>query len=518
MAIKRNAVVFLAALLFPFFSNSCGWGGGGSSGTTNITLSGYVDAQTTSPTGVATIRVQGAAVHVVNFAGQEVATATTDLNGRYSAAVPNLTGYGVTIDVPVSPKPSQRSGATSARMKGVARVRYADYALNINPGSTAVAAVLENLYKITIGDSSVPVGTKLDAIDVNKTSAAVYLTGGFGALAARVESDVAANTDPFSDSSITGSGGLAQTAANELVPVPRTTTVSSTGTATSTTTSTSTSTGSSTGTSSSTSVTTSTGTATSTSTDPTTGDTVVTVAVTVSVNVAVSVNVTTATGTGTSLLLGKFVAATCGTTDTCMKVTSFNSGTGAWTEYHTGMGGITTPCDAGFNWLLTGTMPSGVRFSLTETTDACPNPNLNVPQAISATFSGAAVAFTDSQGVVTNATRLGGDPAAAGTWKNFSCAPASNCALTTTIYADGTFARDSIDTNYLPCQQSGVWYAYGTTLWTALTSNSCLGLTSNSCVSGGQFGLPTADSGTYALSGNTLTTTSPCGVVVATKQ
>jgi hypothetical protein len=494
MWIKRNAVVFLAALLFPFFSYSCGGGGGGTSGPTNITLSGFVDAQTTAPTGVATVRVPPSTVHIVNFAGQEVATTTTDMNGRYFAVVPNLTGYGVTVDLPVSPKPGQRSVATSAMMKGVARVQYVDYALNINPGSTAVAAVFENLYKITIGDSSAPVGTKLDAIDVNKTSAAVYLTGGFGPLAARVVADVAANTDPFSDSAITGPGGLAHTAANEVAPVPRTTTASVTGTATSTRTSTSTLTGSSTGTSTSTSVTTSTGTGTSTSADSTTGDTVVTIAVTVAVNVAVSVNVT-GTGTGTSLLLGNFVAVSCApSTDTCMKVTSFGSGSGTWTEYHTGMGGVTTPCDAGFSWVFTGTIPSGVRFSLTETTDSCPNPDIGVPQAMSAVFSGSNVTFTDSQSVVTNATRLGGDPALAGTWKNYRCF--SNCTSRTTYSADGTLSIDYIDTTLLICPQTGVWYTSGTTLWTALTSNSC------GPPPGGAFGLLTANSSSYAVYGN----------------
>lgn len=508
MGIKRNAVVFLAALLFPFFSYSCGWGGGGTSGPTNITLSGYVDAHTTAPTGVATIRVQGAAVHIVSFAGQEVATTTTDQNGRYSAQVPILTGYGVTVDLPVSPKPDQRSGATSTRMKGVARVQYADAALNINPGSTAVVAVFENLYTITVGDSAAPVGTKLDAIDVKKTSDAVYLTGGFAALSARVVADVAANTDPFSDSGITGAGGLAQTAASEVVPVPRTTTVSATGTATSTRTSTSTLTGSSTGTTTSTSVTTSTGTGTSASTDATTGDTVVTVAVTVAVNVAVSVDVTTGTGTGGAELLGNYVAGSCPpSTDTCMKVSSFGSGSGTWTEYHTGLGGVTTPCDAGFNWSFTGLITSGIRFNLTETTDSCLNP---FPQSMSAVFSGSTVSFTDSLGAVTNATRLGGDPAVVGTWKDFNCANRLfNCTLSTTYNADGTFGRDYIYISLPTCPQSGVWYTSGTTLWTALTSNSC---------ANGQSGLPTANTGSYVVSGITLTITSPSGVVVLTKQ
>lgn len=497
MWIKRNTVVFLAALLFPFFSYSCGWGGGGTARPANITLSGYVDAQTTAPTGVATVRVLGAAVHIVNFAGQEVATTTTDQNGRYSAQVPILTGYGVTVDLPVPAKP-QWAGAASARMKGVARVQYADAALNINPGSTAVVAVFENLYTITIGDSAAPVGTKLDAIDVKKTSDAVHLTGGFAALAARVVADVAATTDPFSDSAVTGPGGLAQTVANEVAPVPRTTTASVTGTATSTRTSTSTLTGSSTGTSTSTSVTTSTGTATSTSADSTTGDTVVTVAVTVAVNVAVSVNVTT------DPLPGNYEAGSCApSTDTCMKVSSFGSGSGTWTEYHTGVGGVTTRCDAGFNWSFTGLIPSGIRFNLTETIDSCPNP---VPQAMSAVFSGSTVSFTDSQGVVTNATRLGGDPAVAGTWKDFNCANLQfNCTLSTTYSADGTFGRDYIYISLPTCPQSGVWYTSGTTLWTALTSNSC---------TGGQSGLPTAASNSYVVNGNTLTV----GNIVATKQ
>lgn len=179
--------------------------------TSTHTLSGTVDSQSTTQSGGSSAPVAGAAVHVIDFTGQEVSTSmlATDSTGKYSLPVPGNTTYSVKVE---------KSGAV---MKSLVKVDNADATSHVNPGSSAAVAVFQKKFSATIGEANTSFRTALDNVDIAATATNVYNAPSFGSLASTVRNVVAANSNPFTDSTV---DTRAQTVAQEVTVVHITTT------------------------------------------------------------------------------------------------------------------------------------------------------------------------------------------------------------------------------------------------------------------------------------------------------
>jgi len=500
--VVNSSKLLLYIFFLTFVACSGGGGGGGttSSVVTKITLSGTVDTQTTTPTGVtSSSKVVGATVHIVDSAGHEVQTTSTDSNGSYSAQVSKLTVYGITVDN-VAGKPLTRAAGYSSKMKSMVKVGNIDTTANVNPGIYAAVMILQKKYGISIGekDSS---AVALDGIDLDKTVVKIYAATEFQSLADKVKTAVIGNVDPLSDPALVSK---LQAVADAVKVVLSPTTVTSTSATTGT--KTSTATGTATGTSTSISSSTSYSTITSTSTG--TGAEVVTVTIFQDTIAYVDVTITstgTGTNTGSSLPLGKYVNTSCGTVgavgNLCMAVNIFNldfTGSTAVSESDPKTLASKT-CNESWTWGILNVV-GGVSGETTVSASDCPNPpSLNVPQTWTAVISGNILTLNRSGGTTDTMTKLGGDAALVGTWKNFNCSSSHyNCNETITVSADGTLSANTWDTNLLACSQIGIWYSSSNTIWAANTSNSCLG---------GYIGMPSANTNTYSITGSSLVVT-----------
>ncbi len=223
--------------------------------------------------------------------------------------------------------------------------------------------------------------------------------------------------------------------------------------------------------------------------DPLTDTAVTTAADTASAAVAVTANTT-------DIWAGKWTGAahTCsGNTDTCLDVITVNSN-GTWSGPKYDLTAKSSCTESG-TWSLNGTT-----LTHTLTASSCGATNLNVPVSETMTISGNVMTLSSSGSLI----KLGGSSTLVGTWNNTSCA--TSCPSKIYIYSDGTFKVTEFNQSGTSCNDTGMWYSSGTSLWHATLSSSCSSTQLNT------------ETSTYTISGSTLSLSGGGNNWVLTKQ